>query len=222
MIMPNQPMNTNQLLTILLCIACWSCDTQKSGNEDTQEEQAEKSAEESTGQDKPALHESWEFLLGERWYALLKDSANGKRKHLVPACLSEGGAIEFIGERSIQELLLICGQDAATFKDFSIQASNDILKINMEENDEILSLRIKRTQTDSIPLVQAIIVETDQLNKLFHSYYPDSILALNDGGIVYITDSVKISDTFYQSTTYQYLSNNGLYRQLPCPEDGFD
>lgn len=219
-------MKTFYIIIFILLVSCSpeKKSSEKMNNEENEEVVVEvssnKSVEEKTN--KLVLADNWKFLLGKRWYSLLRVTANGPRKYIEPACLSDGGAIEFIGEEVLSELMVICGQDASALNNFSVQASKDTLKIDFDENGEKFSFLINRFNLDTLSHLQAVMVRTNQLNRLFHSYYPDSILELNKDGIVYLTDSNITDGNFFKSRTYQYLQENKLYDKLACPDEQFE
>lgn len=160
---------------------------------------------------------SWDYLVGKRWYVLLKDAADGRRKYIEPSCLSTTGLLEFYGKKSIEKLLVGAGQDALYYKVQSTKKSETSLTIELAKmslgepspgpTEEMV---ITKWESEGSSGRTTISVKIDDVNDLLLGYYPDSIVALNQEALVYIAD---------ENDLFPYLRDQALFSKLPCEEE---
>ncbi len=156
--------------------------------------------------------EGWEYLLNKRWYVLLKDSVDGKRKYIEPACLSTTALLEFSGEGTIEKLNIGAGQDMLEYVVRSIQNSEAGLSIKFSRTSEGKSQGLTITPSEVMADSERdlISVESKDINELLLGYYPENIVELNKQALEYIADENELMS---------YLRENNLLDKLPCEEE---
>lgn len=197
----------NLFVIILVSFIISGC-SQSSNEKQTVTQEEEPTIQKSLNiESSNTISKNWEFLLDSRWYILLKDSINGQRKYIEPACLSTSGFIGFRGEGGLEKLVIGCGQDVLEFKIISIEKHSLTLKINYADNGRIEIVDIE--STEKYPY-KRITVRIKNIDELLLGYYPDNILALNKLDVVYTID---------KNGNFEFLRENGLYTKLHCDEE---
>lgn len=154
--------------------------------------------------------ENWEYLYDSEWYIMLKDSINGQRKYIEPACLSSSGSIEFRGTGELKEVIIACGQDAVVYNITSVENNKSSLRIEFSNNGGNGKIEIISTERSEKHPHKQITIRVKNIDDLLLGYYPDNILEINKDESVYIQK---------EEGTFNFLKKNGLYSKLPCDEE---
>lgn len=161
-------------------------------------------------EDQPRNTKVGDVLLASRWYVLLKSPGEETQKYIEPSCLSTTAFLEFKGENTPEEIIIGCGQDAIPYNIVSIDEKESSFGIVFDKNGVETTFKVVYNETSEKYPFPQLKVSIANIDELLLGYYPETLLKVNSGEILYVIDTQETSD---------FLKANALYDKLPCEEE---